>query len=270
MRSMRWLPMGCAAPTVPADGATPTIPTNTAPPTVPANSGRVRTSRERRRAWPCSGGSWACAVASAVLAACEGPLVPPLPADDVYEYRLAVDPPRSLRWPVGAVIRVHVVEGGGDPDALRAAVAAGADEWNRHALLDEYRVAPTASALDANVLVAWSTATMPVETSPCPPQGGRAQTTFCLDGQRLFTYPMSNGQTGAVKMLVTIGTVLAGATPAELQAVVAHELGHVLGIARHSSISSDLMYTDPARTTLSQRDVATVRALYRAPVDIVP
>lgn len=222
------------------------------------------------RQGPFATGTVACVVVSSVLAACEAPLVPPLPEEDVYEYRLAVDPPAALRWPVGATVRVHVVDGGGDTAVLRGAVAGGADAWNTHALLDEYRLELTASAVDANVLVAWGAATLPVETSACPPQPGRAQTTFCLEGQRLFTYPSSTGQSSGVKMLVTIGTVLANATPAELQAVVAHELGHVLGIARHSNTATDLMYTDPARTTLSQRDVATVRALYRARVDIVP
>ncbi len=210
------------------------------------------------------------ASAAILLGGCDAAVLPPLPEGDVYEYRLPLDPPETLHWPVGSTVRIHVVNEGPDPERLRIAVAAAVDAWNEHALLDEYRLASGATPAAADVVLAWSGVALPVETSGCMPSGGRAQTTFCLDDQRLFTYPSASGSASRVKMIVTIGSVLANAPATTLDAVVAHELGHVLGIARHSDVATDLMFTDPARTAPSQRDVATVRALYRAPADILP
>jgi predicted Zn-dependent protease len=50
-----------------------------------------------------------------------------------------------------------------------------------------------------------------------------------------------------------------------------HELGHALGIWRHSDAATDLMYFDPAVTTPSERDLGTAELLYhRTPnVEIV-
>lgn len=208
-------------------------------------------------------------VALLALAACDAPLVPPLPEDDVYEYRLALSPPETLRWPVGATVRIRIIEGGPDTGALRSALADAMDAWNQHALLDEYRIIEVQSAADADVLLAWSTATLPVNTDQCRPQAGRAQTTFCLDGQHLFTYPTSAGFSSHIRMLVTVGTVLANA-PDALDAAIAHEVGHVLGIARHSDVATDLMFTDPSLATPSPRDIATVRKLYRSRADVTP
>jgi predicted Zn-dependent protease len=208
-------------------------------------------------------------IAVALLAGCDAAVLPPRPDADVYEYRLALDPPETLRWPAGERIHIHVVEDGPDADLLRTAAERGARAWNAYALLDEYELVVGASADDADVVLAWSNAALPVETSACPPTAGRAQTTFCLDGNRLFRYPATDGGASRVTMLVTIATLLAGA-PDALDNVSAHELGHVLGIARHSDDPDDLMFTDPMRAQPSQRDIATVRALYRAPADILP
>lgn len=50
----------------------------------------------------------------------------------------------------------------------------------------------------------------------------------------------------------------------------AHELGHSLGILQHSPDPADLMYPTPTATAPSDRDLATARAAYQAPADMVP
>ncbi len=54
-----------------------------------------------------------------------------------------------------------------------------------------------------------------------------------------------------------------------LQNMVAHELGHALGIFAHSPIISDLMYgiTDEY-SRISYRDLNTLTKIYQAPVDV--
>jgi predicted Zn-dependent protease len=56
-----------------------------------------------------------------------------------------------------------------------------------------------------------------------------------------------------------------------VQRLVAHELGHVLGIGRHSEDPRDLMWrTDPSRSTPGPRDAATVLVLYHTVAGLVP
>ena len=202
--------------------------------------------------------------------ACDVPTVPPLQSESVYEFRLATSPPLTLRWPIGASIRVFVVDGGARGDLLRASAQEGAIAWNRHALLDEYELVITDSPTDADVLLAWSDEPLPVDTSACPRTPGRGVTTFCLNGAELYRYPFASGESSSVRMLMTVAVQLAS-SPDLLRASVAHELGHVLGIGRHSDDAGDLMWhSDPTRATPSLRDVATVRALYRTDADVQP
>jgi len=50
----------------------------------------------------------------------------------------------------------------------------------------------------------------------------------------------------------------------------AHELGHSLGILQHSPDEADLMYPTPTATAPTDRDLASARAAYQAPADMVP
>lgn len=211
-----------------------------------------------------------------LTAACDSPTVPQRRLHEIYEFTLptAAGDTLVLRWPVGAEVRVWAE----DVDAgapLRAALEAGAALWNERALFGEYRLVLAEEPTRADVLLAWAPGALPVRTDGCPPHTRRGTTTFCVveqDGRRrLDVFPLLTGsEQGRVRMLVTFLRE-DGAPPADLPALVAHELGHVLGLARHSPNPLDLMYADPAMPpVLSVRDAATVQVLYHTRADVLP
>ncbi|HUF49998.1 MAG TPA: hypothetical protein VMN60_04135 [Longimicrobiales bacterium] len=203
---------------------------------------------------------------------CEVPLMPPTHTSEFYEFRLDITPPRVLRWESGTTIRVHAMPG----SAARAGILEGALDrgmrmWNAHALYGEYELIRAASVAEADVVLQWSDEVPPVDVAECPPQLSRAVTTFCLDdsGRHLHRFPLATGAS-SVRMLVTVlGSEAARGD--RVDRLVSHELGHVLGIARHSAAASDLMFGgELTRATLTARDAATLRMLYHTRPDVTP
>jgi predicted Zn-dependent protease len=58
------------------------------------------------------------------------------------------------------------------------------------------------------------------------------------------------------------------ATQATLDALVAHEVGHAVGIGGHSPQSTDVMYTRPTVRTPTDRDRNTLRNVLGRAADI--
>lgn len=214
------------------------------------------------------------------LPACDVPTVPPATLADVYAYHIDTEPPSILRWPTGSVIRVHL-EGGSATRAavMQAGFERGAAAWNEAARYAEYRLVRASAVAEADVVIRWSDDLQPVDLSGCQPEISRAVTTFCLnadDPSRLHVYPLIGadaGRTSSVRFIVTILGSEA-AVPARAERLIAHELGHVLGLGQHSPNTRDLMYTNPligpAERLLSARDSATVRVLYHTRADVTP
>jgi len=85
---------------------------------------------------------------------------------------------------------------------------------------------------------------------------------------------LNSGSYSVPPQVIEVNLDLISAKPEEvrmrlLKNIVAHELGHALGILAHSSNSADLMYpvTDEC-SRLSQADINTIKQLYRKNVDI--
>ncbi|HLU25186.1 MAG TPA: hypothetical protein VKZ58_05725 [Longimicrobiales bacterium] len=227
------------------------------------------------------------AAALVVAAACDSPTIPGREAP--YDFRLddfLSDASWVLRWEKGKTIRVHVVggEAGEAARLLEDAFRAGAEQWNRAMLFGEFRLAEAARVEDADVVLMWSNVQPPVDTRACPASldGSRAVTAFCLSDhgsqpvcsaptRRLCPYPLLPVGTGMsqVKMVVVVSATMA-AEPERLKRLVAHELGHVIGIATHSPDRSDIMFAGVEADTLSVADRATAQVLYHTPADIVP
>src|SRR5690606_40674081 len=76
-----------------------------------------------------------------------------------------------------------------------------------------------------------------------PPRRSSDLTTFCLaqsDSTRLHVYPLlapNENAASSIRMVVTVLPTLSASY--DINALVAHELGHVLGLARHSPNSQD-------------------------------
>jgi hypothetical protein len=216
----------------------------------------------------------ACAL---LLTGCDSLTIPGRLDADVYDFELQTNPPAILRWPSGTVVRVFVATGGGDTRdrLLLESFARGAAGWNALARFGEFHLARTADASNADVVLTWSDVPV-VDAADCPPAVTRGVTTFCLEGlagdpPRLRTFPLLPPATSSrVKMLVTLLATEA-AVPDRARRIVAHELGHVLGLTQHSPNQLDLMWrTDPSAERPSVRDAATLQVLYHLRPDVLP
>lgn len=219
-------------------------------------------------------------VCAAALGACDSPTIPA--REDAYPFatvpRFNGDRSVVIRWPAGTVVRVFV--NGGDATrtaALATAFDAGADMWHGAILFREFTLTRVNDIREADVVLTWSDVTLPLNVSQCPVALGNAATTFCptADLLRLVPFPFTSGVQGTVpsdsrvKMLVT---VIGSASSNQLRAdmLVAHELGHVLGVARHSPNAQDLMFAQVTVSALSHADASTIQVLYHTKPDLLP
>jgi len=216
-----------------------------------------------------------------VAGACSSPVEP---VDEggsegaiAYDFTLPRADLTVYRWPSGSTVRL-LVAGGGDAERARLladALAGAIAEWESALGEGVVRFAVTDRVEAADVVVRWSDAPAPVDLRVCEPAvRGSAATTFCPapDGRGLLRFPAVGGAGGesAVRMVVT---VLASEARGErrVRQLIAHELGHVLGIGRHSPDPSDLMWEGAlTRVGPSPADLATVQRLYETEPDLVP
>jgi predicted Zn-dependent protease len=210
-------------------------------------------------------------------AACDSPTVPQRLLTEVYDYRLEISPQQLavMRWPIGTTVRVYVEP---HPDAahtaaLESALENAVEVWNDAALYREVQLEGTEQLEEADAVLVYSSVLQPVDAANCPAGGSLAYTTFCRDADdlsRLAVFPIRNSGGGKVKFLVTVRTQ-ATLDVESVRRLVAHELGHVLGIAQHSKRPTDLMYPGPiTRAEPSPADRATLQVLYHTRADITP
>jgi hypothetical protein len=209
-----------------------------------------------------------------IAAACDPTSIPEPLAGDIYRYELATPELRVLRWPTGTVVDVFVVDhpDAARTDALHAAFVHAADVWNTAVLLGEVQLRETQNINEADAVLNFTGSVLPVDVSNCQPAGTGAFTTFCLtdDDEHLRVFPLVGGGASQVKFIVTLRTVTPMDT-AEVTRFVAHELGHVLGLAQHSPLSTDLMHElAGVASRPSERDRATLQALYHTAPEITP
>jgi predicted Zn-dependent protease len=238
---------------------------------VAARPAPVRGSRAGLAGW---------AMLAVVVAACDSPSAP-IPAD-VYAFDLVeqVDGGSERRmvfhWPLGSTVRVGIGSANSaTAAALRPALDSAVWAWNRAVLYGEYRLEATTELGRADVLLLASNDPLPVglPAATCAPRlDGRGVTTFCPtdDRRQLQLYPLPGPDAGQVRKLILVRSDVL-ATPTELVRLVAHELGHGLGIWNHSDRPEDLMWGGLLQTAVpTPRDRRTIQALYHTPATVRP
>ena len=191
--------------------------------------------------------------------------------DDFYEWRLTVpsasgtgEDSLSFHWPRNRLpVRVWAEDAAGLPGHVGAGIAA----WRNAFLYDEF---------DATVVGDSSAADVIVRAGPAP---GPALSRVRLHAAMA---PECDGATDIeisddhTQLLLPIRIYIdPGFAPeADLTRCVAltttHELGHALGLFRHSDAPTDLMFADPAVSAPSDRDLETVEMIYHVPADLEP
>ncbi|MBC7789099.1 MAG: hypothetical protein H7Z74_04050 [Anaerolineae bacterium] len=218
----------------------------------------------------------AAALVLVLCASCELPTVPS--ESPAYEPSLFVDFQTRLiyHWPLGRTISIYTgIAGGSADDDLRAAILSAAAGWNRAVYYREFDIRLVNSPLDADVIFHLDVAPPIVDTNSCEGilLGAGGVTYFCVDEglTAILSLPLagSSSAQSRVKFDVTISSdPLQVPTRERFFGIVAHEMGHVLGIASHSSDSADLMFTAPSISQPSARDARTLRWLLHQPSDL--
>ena len=211
-----------------------------------------------------------------LAAACDGSIVAERRLQDVYDFRIkSIN--KTVHWPVGSTVRVYVVDGPTtqQTDWLTSGVEHAATVWNAAALYGEVHVQRVSSAAEADAIVQYSfTSNSPVDVTGCLPSGPDAVTTFCLSAQqsdRLYVFPLKDGGSSHVRFVVNVRQS-AAVDQETTWRLVTHEIGHVLGIAAHSTLETDLMYGGATllRNDPNDRDRNTLEVLYHTKADITP
>lgn len=206
------------------------------------------------------------AALAVALLACDAPTVPPeAPAYDPVSPALG----RSYRWPLGRTIGVYV-----DPTAapdrsdLADATRRASEQWAQAIHYGEFTLRLVSSPAEADVIVHHADAPLLVSTGGCSYPGGGAGgvTFFCpaLAGDSVETLPLLVGGPGRVKVDVRVDRGRVDSEHA-FRALVAHELGHVVGIGAHSDDPADLMFGAPGVLAPSARDARTLRYVLHQP-----
>lgn len=226
----------------------------------PMTNRSVRSLTHWRRVRPLL----AAVVLAAAACADDGPTTP---AEAV-----AYDPTAltgfSYHWGPGRTISIYIDPTAAPPGTdLAASVGRAITAWER--TTRDVRLRTVAALRDADVVIHHVTAPRLMQTGGCSPfdVGAGGYTFFCLDGDTPEILPLLNGSGGRVKMDVTVDRS-AAADAATFDAIVAHELGHVLGIGAHSPLADDLMFGAPRRPDPSERDARTLRVLLRVAPEV--
>jgi len=211
--------------------------------------------------------AWKMVVAAMLLAwACDNPTV--VRPDFAYD-PTALTGGLLYRWTTGAKVRVFVEPMAAGNVDLAVSVQRAVQSWNVVPQVREFTLDVVSNRDVADVIVYDRSVPQPVATGSCPfnPSGAAGYTYFCpLNGRAERLRPIAaTVLTAVIVIRVDMATT---ATQSALDALVAHEMGHAVGIGGHSPQSADVMFTRPTVSTPTERDRNTLRNLLGRAADI--
>ena len=205
-------------------------------------------------------------LATLIAAACDNPTV--VRPDFAYD-PTQLTGGQLYRWSTGARVRVFVEPMAAGGIELAGAVQRAVVSWNAVPQEREFTLDVVTNRDLADVIVYDRSIPQPVVSGSCSfnPSGAAGYTYFCpLNGRAERLRPLaSTGFTTAIVIRVDMTTT---ATQAALDALVAHEVGHAVGIGGHSPQTTDVMYTRPTVRTPTDRDRNTLRNVLGRAADI--
>jgi predicted Zn-dependent protease len=141
--------------------------------------------------------------------------------------------------------------------------------WEDQLLYGELRGVVVNDSGSADVMVVWTDSVppdVPPDTTPAS-NSCAGVTTFVYDGT-------GAALEGPVHVALTVLTGGPPASPGQVQAcmrrIAIHELGHSIGLFRHSAFDEDIMYGSPIVNYPSRFDRRTVELLYHSTPTIGP
>ncbi|HEV8511368.1 MAG TPA: hypothetical protein VGQ48_13035 [Gemmatimonadales bacterium] len=171
-------------------------------------------------------------------------------------------PGEIFRWPAARLPVRYFADTRGP---MRALVARGLNVWEQQFLYGEFRAQLVADSTSADVIVVWEDSVPP----DAPPDTAGA--VGACGGITTILIDSTNTITEALRVRVSVSDSFTTAQVAAcLPRVTAHELGHSIGLLRHSSGPDDLMFGAPRVDVPSVRDRRTAEVLYHTPATIQP
>lgn len=198
-------------------------------------------------------------VSAMMASACESPSV--MRPDAAYD-PTTLTQGTLYRWANGRTLLVFVAADPSSPYDLGLAVRQAQVRWNAVPQFAEFELRTTTDLTQADIVVYDRAAAAPVSPGSCTfdPRSSAGYTYFCAEAgsARAERLPLGVGGTGRATVVIRLdrGRVT---SQSALNAVVAHEFGHALGIGAHSSVATDLMFGLPTVEAPSARDAATLR-----------
>ena len=184
----------------------------------------------------------------------------------LYEWRLVIDSDTlSFHWPENMLpVRIWVE----DSLDIPARIGEGIATWRGAYLYGEYDAIPGSDSAAADVIVRVAAA-----PPKAPATAGRLHTMFmgCEGATDIDTLATRFQLRLPVHIYISprYDPALVDLTEC-FRVTAAHELGHSLGLFRHTSDSTDIMYGLPVAQGLSARDINTAQFLAHWPANMIP